>query len=179
VEYIPGSLVPVSGRGVAAGQYLRLGSDWSEIQATVDGGLAFALPSTVGAGPQLAVLLGTQSAKAWTPIPGTAAQILRVRPRVKSISACRNAREELVVKLVVAPPLDHDFSLSLTAMPPAPGSPSISVPVASPWVPTAEFALKPPPLGPGRYLATVDVGGVSSLLVYRNGRYVGPRVEVA
>jgi hypothetical protein len=90
-----GTVVPLRGTGLAAGQVLEVGDVWAPL-APGAGGWQVTLPSTVAAGEQ-PVRLGnppptvataapggaaTSGAPAGLPIPGSRPQVLRIRPEL-------------------------------------------------------------------------------------------------
>jgi hypothetical protein len=178
VDYSPGRIVPVSGQGVQAGQYIGLMAEWTRIESAIGGGLGFLLPAGLSAGPMIATL-GEDAVGGPAAIPGSPQQTLRVRPKVSSIVSTRDDRDALVVTLDVDPPADQDLVLSLISLEPPTGSSLESVLLsATPRAPTSTFTFRPPALSKGRYLAIVEVGGVSSLPVYKKGRYTAPALKI-
>jgi hypothetical protein len=147
-----GTRVPVSGRGLAAGQHVRVGDGWVAIGD--DGGLAFTVPAgDLRPGPQ-PVTLGSAAAQPLS-IPGSHPQTLRVRPAITRAQA--NDRR---VTVAVAPPVrpGQHTTLSLVG-----ATRSIQL-AATPTATSSELTFTAPAdLPDGRYVALLDVDGVSSL----------------
>src|SRR3954470_11171486 len=106
VTYAPGAVVPVSGRGVRAGEQVGIAGQWSPIQTTADGGLGFALPATVRAGVSDAVL-GDGSPPA--PLAGSAPQPSVIRPAITSAIATSGG-----VAIVMAPAAEAGQPVALS-----------------------------------------------------------------
>jgi hypothetical protein len=174
VTYAPGAAVPVSGRGIGAGQYAGINGEWSPID-TVSGGLAFALPDGVTAGPH-DVRLGTSPGahSAPTEIPGSGVQLLQVRPVIGKLTADEGT---LYVEVSPEARTGQQAALSLAS---TDTTDTVSVVLTKTVTdPTAELAFQlPSGLSPGEYLAILTVDGVSTLVDYSHGRFSGPTVTV-
>lgn len=163
IDWDEGAVVPVSGRGLAAGDALDVGGREARLYETPDG-LAFRLPSGTRAG-----VSGIRMA-----YPGGSAQTLVVRPRLVSVDV-RGRR----VVAEVAPPPSPGQAVSVALFPleaSAGGSSARASRVASIRGSTVELDL--PDVPAGSYVAMVEVDGVPSVPVLDSGRYDRPRVDV-
>ena len=158
VTFAPGLVVPIAGAGIAAGQQVDVGGQWSPVRATPAGGLGFALPSVpAGTHP---VVLGSGDPPA--PIPGTRAQSLVVRPTVTGATAGAGQVRVTLAPFVVA---NQTVALQLVDADPSSGVLSTRIVLTAVeadsaltfTLPTGDQALPP-----GAYLAFVSVDGVAS-----------------
>ncbi|HWT95331.1 MAG TPA: DUF4255 domain-containing protein [Solirubrobacteraceae bacterium] len=163
-----GTVVPVSGRGIAAGQEATLAGRSFPVVAGA-GGLQFVVP------PDAPVPAGTQPVT----VAGSAPQPLTIRPQLLRARADNPAT---TVSVTVAPPVQAGQTavLSLVALQPdeSGGLPSTTVPQA---VATTDDHLRfavPDSLPAGRYLALIEVDGVTSLPTAVRGRYARPSLEL-
>lgn len=181
VTYARGLRVRVGGRGVTAGQRVLLGGTWSEIEADPSGNLTFELPPDIAAGHHT-VGLGTPAPpKAPAPLPAALTRPLVIRPQLTAVTA---VRKDTVVRARVRPDVRPGQQVALNLMSDAPTDPPPGQPTrltTQAQVRTGSIDFPLPPVPPGttvRYLATIEVDGVSSLPVFQDGRYRKPTVTI-
>jgi len=175
LQYAPGATVRVGGRGVVAGQSIRVDGEWAPIVARADGELEFALPDGVLAGTRQATLgaapLGGGEPQ---PVAGTPPQPLQVLPAVE----IRCDGSELTVDVSPAIPAAQKVTLTLYE---TGGGGASAVLTATSAEQTAQLVFPMPPsavLPAGDYLGTLTVGEASSLLEHDGERYSGPLVAI-
>jgi hypothetical protein len=184
VTYAAGLRVPVSGRGVEAGQYAGIGSSWSDIESAPAGDLAFKLPTDTPAGTH-AVRLGTKArgAASPAPIPGSMAQQLVIRPELRSVARLADGT---TVRATVRPDVQPGQQVALNLLNDATtgdhAGGSLRLTAATTQTgDSIDFTLPPRRSGQlpaGRYLATIEVDGAASLPVYSGGKYSAPKVTI-
>jgi hypothetical protein len=184
VSYTDGARVRVSGRGLKAGQYIGIGDAWSVIQADADGDLEFALPPTIAAGTTTVRVGDTSRTSAPAPIPGATGRELVIRPQLRSV---RSVPGHPAVRAHVRPPIRAGQQVALSLIndaktgPNAGSSVRLAAAAATEAGTSIDFPLpagKDPPLPAGRYLATIEVDGSTSLPIYKGGEYTGPMVKI-
>ena len=172
--------VPVSGSGVAAGQYVFVGGSASVIEADSQGQLSFVLPRDVEAGPLVVTLAAAvKPGGVPMPIPGSAPVGLRVRPDLVDVRSVNNGA---IVRAQVLPAVGSGQSVTLSLIALGGQAPPASVRLTTtPRIPsqTLDFALPPNSLPAGEYLCILDVDGVASLPTFAGGVYSGPAVTIS
>lgn len=181
VDYAPGATVTITGSRLDAASHVLVGGTWVPLRSETPGRAIFALPTGSRAGAQ-PIVLGALRNGAPMPMAGASSSVLVVRP-VVTRSKWSTADSTLSVR--VAPDIrpDQVCTLSLVAIPIDDGAP---VPDD---LPSAQQALPPgtvgdsvqvrlPKLPPGRYVASISVGGTTSIPVQVDGRYEEPSVMV-
>ncbi|WP_028066870.1 DUF4255 domain-containing protein [Solirubrobacter soli] len=166
----PRPKVPVKGRGLQAGDPVKVGSAWTTLQ-TSEQGLTFTLPPDTPAGVQT-VTLGTLVDGKPQERPGARSETLRIRPDLLAAHA-----HDRTASITVAPAVERGqhLQLSLVAME---GDASVQLD-ASPDEQGTEITFTLPYRLPlGRYLALLEVDGVTSLPIRRAGHYAEPILEV-
>ena len=168
--YAAGTVVPVSGNAIVAGQQVAIDGQWSPILAAADGSLGFILPREARAGTDVARLGAGQP-----PLPLAAAfpQRLVVRP---SVARATFSGDKVEVVIEPAAEAGQNVTVDLTA---TDGSPvSIHVPI-TPDEATSDLSVPLPAAFPsGTYLAGVTVDGVASLPRTDPAGGAGPQVRV-
>lgn len=154
VTFAPGTIVPVSGARVVAGQQVRVGGQWSPIRAAPGGGLGFAL-GAVPAGTQ-SVVLGSGAPPA--PIPGSRSQPLSVRPAITDMTASAG---ELRVTLTLVVVAGQEVALELIGADPSQDPATTRLGMTATEA-AADLTFSMPSLPAGPYLASVSVDGVAS-----------------
>lgn len=175
----PGTAVPVTGSGLAAGQQVEVSGRWLALDPRPAVGFRFTLPDDAAAGSQVVRLGAIGEGGAPRAIPGSLPQTLRVRPELRQVSLDETGG---AVTVTVAPPVrpGQQAVLSLVATTPG-GDPAGSsaqistIPVAASTQLTFQV---PPRLPSGPYLALVDIDGVTSLPAIADGRFARPIVEL-
>lgn len=174
-----GTAVPVTGRGLAAGQPVQIAGAWTALAQPSADGLRFTLPHNTPAGPQIVRLGARDGGGEPRPISGSRPQTLCIRPELRRI---RLDRAKAAVTVTVAPPVrpGQQAVLSLVGTAPAGDTSAASAQITTiPAAPAAQLAFAlPPQLPAGEYLALVEVDGVTSLPVVVDGRYGSPTVEL-
>jgi hypothetical protein len=180
VTYAPGLRVSVSGTGVNAGQWVEIGGEWSRIEADAAGHLTFALPQVqAGCQPVTLGVDGPQPGDPPVPIPAAASPKLVVRPDLVSVTKVGGGT---AVRASARPDLEPGQQVALNLMSDATSGnePGMSMRLTARVEQRAssiELAIRPQ-RHEGRYLATIEVDGVSSLPVFKGGAYVGPKVTL-
>jgi Pvc16 N-terminal domain len=179
-----GTVVPVSGRGVALGQQVAVAAEWAPLEPAPGGGLQFRLPAGARAGSQ-PIQLGAipEGGLEPEPIAGSRPQTLTVRPLLRGVRVDRGG----ISATVTVSPVAHagqQAVLSLVAtdastQPDAPDPPSAQISTTVAITGTQLRFEIPPRLPDGEYLAVIDLDGVSSLPTVVAGRYARPAVELS
>jgi hypothetical protein len=169
----PAAVVPVTGSGLAADQFLQVGGTWVPLVPAASG-FEVTLPSIVTAGAQT-VGLGTSG----RPIAGSDPQVLRIRPEVVQARADAATR---TVMIDLAPPVAAGQSVVLSLVGSSrgvdPTSDSAQVPL-TPATTTSSLTFPVPAgLGTGDYLTMIEVDGVSTLPTMVGGIYAQPAVSL-
>lgn len=164
-----GTTVPVSGGGLTAGMEATLAGRSFPVVAG-DGGLRFVIP------PDEPVAAGTHPVT----VAGSAPQPLAIRPQLLRARAADSPAT--TVSVTVAPPVQQGQQtvLSLVALQPDTTGqlPSATVPQTAA---TTDDHLRfpvPQSLPAGRYLALIEVDGITSLPTAVRGRYARPSLEL-
>lgn len=180
----PGTIVPVSGRGLAGDQHVQVSGRWLALEPDPTGGFRFTLPADAVAGPQ-SVHLGAAAAAGGgpQPIPGSEPQTLRVRPELRAARARRTSTGATAATVTVAPGVrpGQRATLSLVSTDAAAAGVAASAQVVDTLTALSAqltFSL-PSGLPPGRYLALLDIDGVTSLPGLQHGRFARPTLELA
>jgi hypothetical protein len=170
VTYGAGTIVPVSGQGVVAGDQVEVDGQWSPIVANADGGLGFALPSAARAGIDVA-RLGVGEPP--VPLKTARPQRLMVRPVVTRATFAAGE-----VRIAVMPSVEAGQTATLAlSSADGPGA-SVQVSVA-PDLATSDLSFSLPAGFPsGNYLATVAVDKISSLPRVDPAGEPSPQVQV-
>jgi hypothetical protein len=158
------TFVVVSGSGLAEGELIEVAGTPTTLRHTGTG-LAFELPPHTPAGAQTARLA-----------PSGQPHTLLIRPALDAIRARGDARHTIVT-VRVAPAVDPGQQTRLSLVnTDASAASSVSLSATQRTRSTdLEFRTELPP---GTYLALLEVDGVSSLPVHRDGRYAGPLLEI-
>ena len=194
-----GTVVPVTGSRLAAGQLVQLAGAWMPLSPAANG-FQFSLPPNVPAGAQTVRLgtalpattgstattgsptttrSGSTLAAAGQPIPGSDPQVLRVRPELVQATADSVGQ---TVTIEIAPPVAAGQSVVLSLVGISPGidptTDSAQV-LLTPSITSSSLSFPVPSgFGAGQYLTIVEVDGVSTLPTVVGGVYAQPAVSL-